>query len=415
MEACLAEHRVVVTGMAGFSPLGNDWNSVRDSLENNRSGVQRMESWAAIEGMNTCLGAPAAEFELPTETYTRKRTRSMGRVSLMAVRATELALADAGLLEGEAINDERTGVSFGSSSGCTKALNEFNNLLSNNTTAGLNSTSYLRMMPHTTAASISMHFGLKGRVIPTSSACTSGSQGIGYAYESIRFGRARRMVGGGSEGLCPSQAAVFDTLYATSTLNDQPQTTPAPFDQHRDGLVIGEGAGSLMLERLDDAQARGTTIYAEIVGFASNSDGAHATRPNQQMMARVMQLALDDADLDADAIAFVCAHGTATDQGDIAESQATLSTMGCKPIASYKGHMGHTLGACGALESWFSIEMMRQGRFYPTLNLRQIDSRCGALDYLQFEPRNIDANYVMSNNFAFGGVNTSLIFKRWDS
>ncbi len=405
-------HRVVVTGIAGFSPLGENWQEIRNRLESNTSGIRRMEDWADIDGMNTCLGGPVSHFELP-DTYTRKKTRSMGRVSLMAVRASELALEDAGLLNGEAINDGLTGVSYGSSSGCTKAINEFNNLLSNNSTSGLNSTSYLRMMPHTTAASISMHFGFKGRVIPTSSACVSGSQGIGYAYEAIRFGRVPRMVAGGAEGLCPSQAAVFDTLYATSTRNDAPQTTPAPFDAHRDGLVIGEGACSFVLERLQDAQARGATIYAEIVGFGSNSDGAHATRPNQQMMGAAMQLALDDAQLKAEQVGFVCAHGTATDQGDIAESQATLDIMGRKPLASYKGHMGHTLGACGALESWFAIEMMRQERFYPTLNLHQVDQRCGDLDYLMESPRALRTDYVMNNNFAFGGVNSSLIFRRW--
>ena len=405
-------HRVVVTGIAGFSPLGENWQEIRDNLEAGHSGVCRMEEWDSIEGMNTCLGAPVSRFELP-DSYTRKKKRAMGRVSLMAVRATELALQDAGLLDGEPINDGRTGVAYGSSSGCTQAINEFNNLLSNNSTSGLNSTSYLRMMPHTAAASISMHFGLKGRVIPTSSACVSGSQGIGYAYEAVRFGRAERMIGGGSEGLCPSQAAVFDTLYATSTRNDMPQTTPAPFDQHRDGLVIGEGACSFVLERLEAAQARGAKIYAEIVGFGSNSDGAHATRPNQQMMAAAMRLALQDAGLSAEQIGFVCAHGTATDQGDIAESQATLEVLGRKPIASYKGHMGHTLGACGALESWFAIEMMRQNRYYPTLNLQQVDSRCGNLDYIMGGPREIEADYVMNNNFAFGGVNSSLIFRRW--
>ncbi|MGJ8667955.1 MAG: beta-ketoacyl-ACP synthase [Oceanococcus sp.] len=407
-------HRVVVTGIAGFSPLGKNWKEIRDNLESSASGVCRMDEWENIEGMSTCLGAPVSNFELP-DSYTRKKTRAMGRVALLAVRATELALEDADLLNGEPINDGRTGVAYGSSSACTKALNEFSNLLRNNTTAGLNSTSYLRMMPHTAAASISMHFGFKGRVIPTSSACVSGSQGIGYAYESIRFGRVERMIAGGSEGLCPSQAAVFDTLYATSTRNDQPKTTPAPFDQNRDGLVIGEGACSFVLESLDAAQKRGARIYAEIVGFGSNSDGAHATRPNQQMMGKAMRLAMDDANLKPDQIGFVCAHGTATDQGDIAESQATAGVMGQKPMASYKGHMGHTLGACGALESWFSIEMMRQNRFYPTLNLQQVDSRCGDVDYIMGGPREIKTDYVMNNNFAFGGVNSSLIFKRWSS
>ena len=413
MGACLAElPRVVITGMAGLSPLGNDWPAVSQSLESNTSGVQYMADWDRFADMNTRLAAPLASFELPPS-YTRKKTRSMGRVSLLAVRASELALQDAGLLDGEPINDGRTGVAYGSSSGCTQAINEFTNLLSGNGLKGLNSTSYLRMMPHTTAASISMYFGFKGRVIPTSSACVSGSQGIGYAYEAIRYGRVERMVAGGAEGLCPSQAAVFDTLYATSTKNDTPTLSPAPFDAHRDGLAIGEGACSFVLESLDAARQRGATIHAEIVGYGSNSDGAHATRPNSETMAESMRLALRDAGLDAEQIDFVCAHATATEHGDIAECEATVAVLGRKPVASYKGHMGHTLGACGALESWFAIEMMKQGRFAPTLNLQALDPRCEGLDFLQGEMRKIPAQYVMNNNFAFGGVNTSLIYRAW--
>jgi 3-oxoacyl-[acyl-carrier-protein] synthase II len=270
------------------------------------------------------------------------------------------------------------------------------------------------MMPHTAAANISVYFGIKGRLIPANSACTSGSQSIGYAYEAIRFNRATLMVAGGAEELCASEAAVFDTLFATSTRNDTPTETPSPFDRDRDGLVIGEGACTLVLEELEHARARGAPIYAEIVGFGSNTDGDHPTHPNTNTMEVAMRLALQDADLSPDAIGYVNAHATATEQGDIAESQAMRRLFARNiPVSSAKGHLGHTLGACGAIESWFAIQMMRGGWFMPTLNLRNVDARCADLDYVANGGLSLECEYVMKNNFAFGGVNTSLIFRRW--
>jgi 3-oxoacyl-[acyl-carrier-protein] synthase II len=275
-------------------------------------------------------------------------------------------------------------------------------------------TSYILMMNHTTAVNIGVFFQLKGRVIPTSSACTSGSQAIGYAYEAIRFGMQDIMVAGGAEELCPTQASVFDTLYATSQKNDAPQTSPRPFDKDRDGLVVGEGAGTLILEELEHAKARGATIYAEVVGFGTNSDGSHITQPETNTMQVAMELALKDAALAPEAIGYVNAHGTATDRGDVAESLATNRVFGSRmPISSLKSYWGHTLGACGALEAWMSIEMLNSDWYAPTLNLQTIDPLCGELDYIQSEGRSKQNSYVMSNNFAFGGINTSLIFKRW--
>jgi 3-oxoacyl-[acyl-carrier-protein] synthase II len=239
--------------------------------------------------------------------------------------------------------------------------------------------------------------------------------GIGQAYEAIKFDRQSLMLAGGAEELCPSEAAVFDTLFATSTRNDTPHLTPRPYDRARDGLVIGEGAGCLILEELQHAQERGAAIHAEVVGYGSNSDGAHVTQPEAETMGIAMQLALDDAGLPASVIGYVNGHGTATEHGDIAETQATRNVLGCKPISSLKSYFGHTLGACGAVESWLTIEMMNRDWYIPTANLVDIDDRCGELDYLQHEPRRMQHEYTMSNNFAFGGINTSLIFKRWQS
>jgi 3-oxoacyl-[acyl-carrier-protein] synthase II len=222
------------------------------------------------------------------------------------------------------------------------------------------------------------------------------------------------MLAGGAEELDPTQAAVFDTLFATSTKNDRPAETPSPFDRDRDGLVLGEGACTFVLEELEHAQARGATIIAELVGFGTNSDGTHVTQPSSQTMGLAMQLALEDAGLPPQAIGYVNAHGTATAAGDVAESQATSRVFGPKMLlSSLKSYMGHTLGACGALEAWMTIEMMREGWAAPTVNLNNVDPKCGELDYVVGEGRALATEYVMTNNFAFGGINTSLIFKRW--
>lgn len=404
--------RVVVTGMAGISPIGNDWPSIRQRLGEYRNAVVRMDDWAGYEGLNTQLGAPAAPFEL-SEKYHRKAVRSMGRVALMATRASELALLDAGLLDDPLLTSGAMGIAFGSSAGTPSAIGDFGRMMEERTTKGINATTYIKMMAHTAPVNIGVFFGVTGRVITTSSACTSGSQGIGYAYEAIRGGRQRAMIAGGAEELDATEAAVFDTLFATSTRNDAAHTTPRPFDGARDGLVIGEGAGCLILEEYQHAKARGARIHAELVGFGTNSDGCHVTQPNAATMRVAMQLALDDAGLRPSDIGYINAHGTGTMQGDLAESQATLEVFGRHtPISSLKSYTGHTLGACGALEAWVSIEMMREGWFAPTINLERTDPQCAPLDYIVGVGRHIECDYVMSNNFAFGGINTSLIFKK---
>ena len=408
-----SDRRVVVTGAGTISPLGHDWASVHLRLRECRNAVRHMQDWDKYEGLNTRLAAPAEPFELPAH-YNRKTTRSMGRVAVMAVRATEMALEQAGLLGHPVLKSGQVGVSYGSSAGSHEAIGDFGRMLNAYTTEGINATTYLKMMSHTAPVNIGVFFGLTGRVYTTSSACTSGSQGVGCAYEAVRSGKQVAMIGGGAEQLDATAAAVFDTLFATSVRNHEPERTPRPFDANRDGLVLGEGACTLVLEDLEHAQARGASILAEVVGYGTNSDGQHVTQPSADTMAQAMRLALEDAGLEPDAIGYVNAHGTATDHGDIAETRATSALFGKRmPLSSQKSYLGHTLGACGALEAWFSIEMMNAGWFAPTLNLDNIDPRCGELEYITGEGRAIGTDYVMNNNFAFGGVNTSMVFKRW--
>lgn len=404
--------RVVVTGMAGISPVGNDWPAMLAKLQQQTNAVQRMSEWEVYSDLNTRIGAPAAAFELPAH-YTRKATRGMGRVALLAVRATELALIDAGLLDDPWLRSGEVGISYGSSSGSTNALSDFGQMRLNKKVDGITATTYIRMMSHTAPVNIGVFFGIKGRVITTSSACTSGSQGIGYAFEAIQSGRQVAMIAGGAEELDVTQAAIFDTLFATSTQNEHPELSPRPFDAKRDGLVLGEGACTLILEEYEHAVTRGAKIYAELLAFGTNSDGQHVTNPNAPTMETSLRLALQDSGVSSDAIGYVNAHGTATAQGDIAESTATWQVFQRDvPMSSLKSYMGHTLGACGALEAMMSIQMMHEGWFAPTVNLTELDPRLPALGYLQNGMTDTSVEYVMSNNFAFGGINTSLIFKR---
>lgn len=398
--------RVVVTGMSGVTAFGNDWQSVEPKLRDCQNATQYMPSYEQYDGLNTKLAAPILDFELPKH-YKRKQVRGMGRVSKLATVATENALSQAGLIGNDVLTNGQTGIAYGSSTGSTDAIGAFGVMLNEKTTKAITATTYVQMMPHTTAVNVGLFFGLKGRVIPTSSACTSGSQAIGYACEAIKHGYQTVMVAGGAEELCPTESAVFDTLFATSLKNEDPKSTPRPYDSDRDGLVIGEGAGTLVLEEYEHAVARDAKIYAEIIGFASNCDAAHVTQPQMETMQICMEMAMQNAGITAEKIDYVSAHGTATDRGDIAESNATANALGKVPISSLKSYFGHTLGACGAIEAWLGLEMMHTGWFNPTLNLENLDEQCGDLDYIAGQGRELDVKYLMSNNFAFGGINTS--------
>jgi 3-oxoacyl-[acyl-carrier-protein] synthase II len=407
--------RVVVTGMGGLTALGHDWHTIGGNLHARVSGVKFMQAWSGFQDINTRLAAPVVAYDLPPH-YNRKTMRSMGPVAVMSTRATELALENAGLINDPLLTSGQTGIAYGACAGSAEPVMAFGRMASTGSLRGVTSNTYMQMMSHTGAVNISLFFGITGRIIPSSSACTSGSQAIGFAYETIKYGKQMVMIAGGAEELSLGPSAVFDTLFATSTRNDAPHTTPRPFDRDRDGLVVGEGAATLILEELGHASARGAHIYAEVVGFGSNADGTHITQPRTGTMAAVMQLALEDAAFPPQAIGYVNAHGTATKLGDIAETNATQQVFGKHvPISSLKSYFGHTLGACGSLEAWLTIEMMRDNWFAPTINLENLDPECAELDYLTGAGRNIEVENVMSNNFAFGGINTSLIFRRWNS
>ncbi|ASG68881.1 beta-ketoacyl-ACP synthase II [Francisella halioticida] len=403
--------KVVITGMSGITALGNDADSIFSKLLKGKTATQRMP-WDHIDGLNTRLAAPINDFEFPKAS--RKKTRSMGKVSKLATLATSQALSDANLLnQQDILSNGKTGIAYGSCSGSPEPLSELLSILTEEKIGNVNATTYIKGMSHTCAVNLALFFGITGRLIPTSSACTSSSQAIGYAYENIKYGMQDIVIAGGAEELCLSQVAIFDTFFATSQKNDNPEHVPRPFDKDRDGLVIGEGATTLILESLEHAQNRGAKIYAEVVGYGTNCDAEHVTQPTADKIQIALELALKDAKIKAGEVDYVNAHGTSTELGDIAESIATSKVFNKDMnISSLKGYFGHTLGACGALEAWLSIEMMNRGLIIPNVNLLEVDNRCAKLNYLK-KPKKTDLNYIMSNNFAFGGVNTSLIFKKF--
>lgn len=406
--------RVVITGMGLASPVGVTPDELARALRANQSGIRVMPEWAHIKDLQGRLGGMVDGLDL-TKRYPRKKRRTMGKVALLATYASEQAVAQSGL-PSEALQSGRCGIAYGSTSGSNHAFEEFcGPLFTEHTMRGLDSTAFLKFMTHTCAANLAQHFQVRGRIVPTSSACTSASQGIGYGLEAIQHGLADVMICGGAEEMHYATAVTFDLLMATSVrFNANPAASPRPFDVERDGLVVGEGAATLVLESEEHARARGATILAELVAWGTNCDGGHLTAPSRVGMRGAMELALAAADVDRDAVDYVNAHATGTDLGDVEESQATWEVFErAVPISSIKSYMGHTLGACGAIEAIASVRMMQDGFLAANRNLEEVDPRCAPLGYVR-EHTPAAPKLVMSNNFAFGGVNTSLILRAWE-
>ncbi len=404
--------RVVVTGIGFLSPIGDDIQTLKESILENKSGVKVMQEWQEeIAGIATIIAAPIANQDY--KDIPRKYRRSMGKVAMMSAKSMQKAIDDSGLDEVQ-IQDLRTGLSFGSTMGANETLMEWiSSVYNSKSFKGQNSMLFLKAMSHTVSANLAAMFTIKGRNIPTCSACTSSSQAIGTGYESVKYGMSDIMFVGGAEGLHYLSEGVFEVIGATSTgYNENPKLTPKPFDRDRDGLIIGEGAGTLVLEEYEHAKKRGAKIYAELIGYATTCDGNHLTTPSREGMENVMNLALENANLTPEDIGYINAHATSTKKGDIEESHATYEIFGKNvPISSTKSYMGHLLGGCGVVESIISIMALNEHLLPANKNLENIDPQCANLDYIR-EHREEDITYVMSNNFAFGGINTSLIFSK---
>ncbi len=405
--------RVAITGIGILSPLGLSKADLLAGVRANRSGIRLMPEWENPSlGINTRVAAIVSDFS--EQSIDRKLRRTMSRVAMLSMLATREAIADSGLSQAE-LQTERSGISYGSSFGGTSTIEDYfrgyqrNGVLSE----GVVSTTFLKVMPHTCAANIAISFGIPGRIVASCVACASSTQAIGYGYEAIKLGVADRMICGGAEELTPTVAAIFDVLNATSTsFHANPQSTPRPFDASRDGIVVGEGAGTFILENLELARARGAKIYAEVCGFYTNNDATHMTNPSVEGLSTCMQGALDDACLKPEQIDYINAHAAGTAAGDRAESLAIANIFGTEtPVSSMKGHVGHLMGAAGAIELAACMGMIEDQLLYPTLNLQNASPDQGDIRHLigQAEPARVGT--IVKNSFAFGGVNASLVIR----
>jgi len=348
--------------------------------------------------------------------FSRQHRKTMGPVAYYACQAAKEVLAQAGLPP-EFVTGGRLGIAFGSIHGSPTVQRDiykiFFEATDKATYQGIGAVDYLKSMVHTTAVNISKMFGITGRIIASGTACTTASQSIGYGYESVKYGLQDAMLCGGADEYDAITVAVFDNLLACSTaFNDHPEQTPRPFDKARDGLVVAEGAGAVMLEEYEFAKKRGATILAEVIGFACNSNGGDLILPNLDGITKTLKLGLENAGINADEVDLISAHATATKMGDIIEAQAINAVFGANPfVVALKSYMGHTMAACGAIETILTLYMMQEGFIAPTLNLEDIDERCAMIHHV---PRLIEqkVNVAAIQNFAFGGVNTSLLIRK---
>jgi 3-oxoacyl-[acyl-carrier-protein] synthase II len=377
-----------------------------------RSAIGPLAGAEEISGLNTRVAGVVPA--LDARRIPRKDRRSMSRMSQFAWLAAQEALAQAAIGP-DLLSGGRLGLSVGSTVGSVDAIEGFfSEYLRERSLEQIRSTTFFKVMGHSVASNLAQALGIGGRVLAPAAACSTGSQAVGLAWESVAWGRQEIMLCGGADELSALTAATFDIMNAASSgANDRPEAASRPFDAARDGIVCAEGAGILVLESLEHALRRQTPILAEIVGFASNASPANIVHPDTDSILACMGLALADAGLEAGAIDYINAHATGTVAGDVAEGRAIEALCGHRlPISSLKGHMGHTMAASGALELIASLRMMGEGRVLPTLNLETPDPACGHLDLPRVQ-RPVTINAFMKNSFALGGVNAVLVVRSY--
>ncbi|TMC61333.1 MAG: beta-ketoacyl-ACP synthase II [Chloroflexi bacterium] len=420
MSAAIQPRRVVVTGMGAVSPLGNDVASTWEGLVAGRSGVRRIEAFDPSR-LNSQMAGEVRGFDA-SGVLDRKDLRRIDRYIQFGLVAARQAMDQAGIpqrLEGE--HAEHTGVILGTGLGGVGTIIE---AVTTSVTRGPDRISPFFIpygIPNVGAGQIAISFGMTGPNFTTVSACATGGHAIGESWETIRRGDAEVMIAGGSEaGIYEALVGGFAAMRALSQRNDDPEGASRPFDQGRDGFVIGEGAGVIVLEALEHAEARGAEPLAELVGYGATADASHITLPAPGGIGavRAARRALEKAGLQPNQIDHVNAHATSTPEGDKAELQAIRTIMGDAAeraaITANKSMIGHTLGAAGALEAIATILAIRTGCIPPTINLEQPDEAAAGLDLTPGRSKQRDVRVALSNSFGFGGQNTALIFKRWE-
>ncbi|MCP3887991.1 MAG: 3-oxoacyl-ACP synthase [Desulfobulbaceae bacterium] len=407
------KRRVVITASSAITPIGYGKSDILKSLKQGKSGVGKLIDDGLLTKHIHSGVFGTIDYPIDYE-FKRQFRKTMGPVAYYACQVAKDVLESSGLSQ-EFISSGRLGVAFGSTHGSPTVQRDiyktfFNDLDSKFSSIG--AVDYLRSMVHTTAVNITRMFGITGRIIASSTACTTSSQSIGYGYEMVKYGMQDAMLCGGADEYDTTTVAVFDNLLACSVdYNDTPHCTPRPFDAGRDGLVVGEGGGAVLLEEYESAKRRGADILGEIIGFSCNNNGGDLILPNLEGITATLRLALEDAGITPGDVDFVSAHATGTKMGDVIEAQAIAAVYGDGPLVTgLKSYMGHTMGTCGVIEVILSLYMMEQGFIAPTLNLDNVDERCSMLRHTR-ELTETETRISAIQNFAFGGVNTSLIVK----
>ena len=409
------ERRVVITAASAITPIGHGKDEIVHSLLNGVSGIRPLREDELISRFIHSKVYGTIDYPI-NYNFERQYRKTMAPCSYYACQVAKEVLQQSGLTE-EFITSGKLGVAFGSIHGSPTTQRDiyrtFFRAEDNAAFKKIGAVDYLKSMVHTTAVNITKMFGITGRVISSGTACTTSSQSIGYGYESVKFGMQEAMLCGGADEYDTITVAVFDNLLACSTaFNNDPQRTPRPFDKLRDGLVVAEGAGAVMLEEYEFARKRGANILAEVIGFACNNNGGDLILPNLDGITNTLQLGVENAKIDPDEVDLISAHATATKMGDIIEAQAISRVFGDHPyVVGLKGYMGHTMAACGSIETILTIYMMQDGFIAPTLNLEEVDERCAMLRHVQKIIRQ-PVKTAAIQNFAFGGVNTILLLRQ---
>lgn len=408
--------RVVVTGMSIISPLGIGLDNFWTNLEAGKSGVGHITRFDT-EGYSTRIGAEVNDFN-PEDYIAKKDARRMDRFTQFAMAATKMVVEHS-KLDLDSIDKERVGVVLGSGIGGIGTLEEQHKVLLNKGPMRVSPLFIPMMIANMGPAQVAINYGLKGCNLITTSACASSNNAIGDSLRLLQRDQLDVIITGGTEApITPLAVAGFCSMKAMSIRNDDPEAASRPFDRDRDGFVIGEGAGLLILETLEHAKKRGATIYAEVVGYGSNCDAYHITAPDPEGRgaALAMKLALADAGLKPEDVDYINAHGTSTPLGDKPETLAIKDVFGSHAykvaVGSTKSMTGHLLGAAGGLEAVACIMSIQKGIIPPTINLENPDPELD-LDFVPNTARKADVNIAMSNSFGFGGHNVTLIFKKF--
>ncbi|MEV3666341.1 beta-ketoacyl-ACP synthase II [Paenibacillus larvae] len=407
--------RVVVTGLGVISSLGQNANTFWENILAGKSGVSPVDNFD-VSAYPTRIAASVRDFS-PEDYMDKKESRRMDRFVQFAVAASKLALEDAKLNIATDTDPERVGVYIGSGIGGLATWEEQHRVLLEKGPKRVSPFFIPMMIVNMASGQVSMMTGAKGPNSTSVTACATGTHSIGDSFRLIQSGDADVMICGGAEAtITPIGLAGFCSMKAMSTRNEEPQKASRPFDQDRDGFIMGEGAGILVLESLEHAQKRGATIYGEVIGYGLSGDAHHITEPDPDGAARCMKMAVRSAGIGFEEVDYINAHGTSTPIGDVSETTAIKKTFGDHAyklaVSSTKSMTGHLLGAAGGVEAVICALTLRDGIIAPTINLDNQDPDCD-LDYVPNEARKADVKVAMSNSFGFGGPNATIVLKKY--